>query len=54
MWLGWTPEDYAKYLNPKVIDFTVNKNVDCVMGVIAFDFFDSMVSSPIVINNYKA
>ena len=52
--LGWSPEDYANYLNPRVIDFTVNKSVDCVMGIVAFDFFDAMVSSPVVINNCRA
>lgn len=51
--LGWTPEDYANYLNPRVIDFTVNKSVDCVMGIVPFDFFDAMVASPVITNNYS-
>lgn len=46
--LGWTPKDYADYLNPKVTSYLIEKGTSCTTGIIAFDFIDESIGKVVV------
>lgn len=46
----WTPEDYAKYLNPRVCEELVA--CEDPLGIMIFDFIDSYIANRIYIQNF--
>lgn len=48
--LGWTPEDYADYLNPKVVDY-LNKKGKCITGLLIFDFITANIAKAVIDKN---